>query len=398
MQKNVHVVVGGGAWKPDSVKYRRHRLVDFLRKHPDTDRVVWVHWLMESPPKPSSYVRALARLRNTLVEVDSSLVLYGLPAVTLLASLRVDIPARAFSLGEFKQQLAGCPGKKVLWFTVPAFPFLRSVEDWDAIAYDCSDLWAAPMGDRENFFLRLARQEFRKAERSIVDSSDSIFATSEFLAEHIRDEFGRKATVVENGVDFELFREHAAGHDDPMKEISRPRLGFVGGMKGKIDLPLLAKVADRKRDWSIVLIGPGLVGQNRELDELLTRENVHWLGGVEPEAVPRYMSSLDVGLLPYKEIDYNRAVFPLKLFEYLAVGLPVVGCGLPSTGKHVADGVYSHTRGEVGQFAEACGSALSWSQDSESRSVRIDLAAKADWQKKFEFMLRTALATNEKTP
>ena len=397
MQKNVHVVVGGGAWSPDSVKYRRHRLVDFLRNRSDTDRVFWVHWLSETLPKPLSYVHALSRLTNSLIEVDSSLVLYGLPAISLLASLRVDSLARVFSLAELKRQLASYPGRKTLWFTYPAFPFLAGVTDWDRIVYDCSDLWAASMGGRENFLLRLARRDFKKAEKSIADSSGVVFATSDFLAAHVKTDLGQRVVVVENGVDFELFRGNAQGYDDPMKEISRPRLGFVGGMKGKIDFPLLAEVADRNRNWSIVLIGPRMARENREVEELLTRANVHWLGGVEPEAVPRYMRSLDVGLLPYKEIDYNRAVFPLKLYEYLAVGLPVVGCGLPSTEKYVADGVYSHTRAEVGQFEGACREALSWSEDSEAKLARIDLAAKADWQRKFEFMLRAVLTSGEKT-
>jgi hypothetical protein len=97
----------------------------------------------------------------------------------------------------------------------------------------------------------------------------------------------------------------------------------------KIDVELLAGLADRNPDWSLVLVGP------REDDDpavtaLLARANVHHLGPVPHDAVPAHVRALDVGLVPARPSDYATAMFPMKFFEYLAAGVPVVATPLPA--------------------------------------------------------------------
>jgi teichuronic acid biosynthesis glycosyltransferase TuaH len=91
------------------------------------------------------------------------------------------------------------------------------------------------------------------------------------------------------------------------------------------------------------------------------------------------MNSLDVGLMPYREIEYNKAVFPLKFYEYLASGLPVVGCGLPSTERYTQKGIYVHTSNQLSDFSDACAEVLAGNDDTEARK---EIAAEADWESK----------------
>jgi hypothetical protein len=103
-------------------------------------------------------------------------------------------------------------------------------------------------------------------------------------------------------------------------------LGVVGGINAKVDLALLADVATRRPDWRIELVGPLSYGLDAdELARLRALPNVHVSGAVPPEQVPAVMAGCDVGLIPYKLNEQTRHVNPLKVYEYLAAGRPVVG-------------------------------------------------------------------------
>ncbi len=291
--------------------------------------------------------------------------------------------------------------KRVLWFTTPTLPFMLSVAKWDAIVYDCSDLWAAPLGLASEGSLRkrTAKKLIFRLENRIIRSSEVLFASSGYLSQQIAARSGREAKMIENGVELQMFLDGEANSArTSLSSIPRPRLGFVGGMKNKIDFALLERVAEEKPGWSLVLIGPGILIERDDFNRLLRHDNVHWIEKIRPEEVPAYLRGLDVGLMPYREIEYNKAVFPLKLFEYLAAGLPVVGCGVPETGRYSAEGVYLHVA-RAG-FIGACEAALAWTgiDDEAFRKSRKELAARADWEKKFDCMYREVTRSMQSKP
>ncbi|MCY9413064.1 glycosyltransferase, partial [Bacillus haynesii] len=84
-------------------------------------------------------------------------------------------------------------------------------------------------------------------------------------------------------------------------------------------------------------------------------DNVIWTGPAAPSEVPAYMNVVDIGIMPYKPSPYNNAVFPLKLFEFLAAGKPVAGMNLPSTKKVEQEHVYRHLTGnDPAEFTALC--------------------------------------------
>ncbi|WP_158093598.1 glycosyltransferase [Halorubrum sp. SD683] len=214
------------------------------------------------------------------------------------------------------------------------------------------------------------------SEIEILEHADVVFASSEYLFDKLSENTNAPIHLEETGVDLDKFKTTAT--HERIEEIDRPRLGFVGKLKQKIDYQVLAGLAEKNPLWRLVLVGPQEGG---EIEHLLEYPNVIWTGAVNPGEVPKVMNSLDVGLMPYREIEYNKAVFPLKFNEYLASGLPVVGCGLPSTERYTQEGIYLHTAGRLTEFSDACDKVLSWDNNIEARKK---LAAQANWSSKLD--------------
>jgi teichuronic acid biosynthesis glycosyltransferase TuaH len=145
-------------------------------------------------------------------------------------------------------------------------------------------------------------------------------------------------TLSGRGVDVRLLRhgfqsDLAATYDSApppaeYQDLPRPLIGYAGRIDGRLDFDALAAVADRFRDGTLALIGPISPRLARgSLDALATRPNVRLLDAVGREALPAYLAHLDCSLMPYREGEWARHGSPLKLWDYLYAGPPIVGSG-----------------------------------------------------------------------
>lgn len=382
----LHVIVGDAAFGAGPIRYRRERLADYLARRPETAEVLWVATANRraaataNPPPDFDRERGgpSGQVRQFTLSIPHGAARYVESLQPREVSDLLHAAARSSAT------------RRVLWYTVPAHARLLRSFDWDLTVYDCSDHWTARRPGT-TLGQRILRTLQARTERRIAESCDLLFATSSFLAQRLEEAFERSAVLVENGVDASAFSD-AEAHPFTETLPPRPRLGFVGSLKdNKIDFGLVASLARAAPEWSFVLVGPAR-GTTPELASLLDLPNVVWLGAREAHAVPAILRRLDLGLLPYREEPYNAGVFPLKLFEYLAAGLPVVGCGLPSTMGHEAEGVYVHTAATPEPLLDACRRALDWTADRERR---IQIALSNDWEERFgrmygEVMMRLA--------
>ena len=110
--------------------------------------------------------------------------------------------------------------------------------------------------------------------------------------------------------------------------IPQPRIGVIGVHDERLDVEAIEAIALADPAWQVVLVGPVREG---DVDEARLRAlpNVHLLGDKPLAELPAYLKALDVALIPYKLNELTRNIFPLKLFEYLAGGVPVVSAALP---------------------------------------------------------------------
>lgn len=123
---------------------------------------------------------------------------------------------------------------------------------------------------------------------------------------------------------------------EPLTAIPRPRLLFTGAIDAyKLDLPLLVTLAKTHPAWSFVLVGPvGEADPTTDVAVLRTCPNVSLVGSQPYQDLPAWAAHSDLALLPLQQNGYTRNMFPMKFFEYLAAGLPVVGTAIPALRSH----------------------------------------------------------------
>jgi glycosyltransferase involved in cell wall biosynthesis len=180
---------------------------------------------------------------------------------------------------------------------------------------------------------------------------------------------------VPNGVDFRAFSTPVAEPAD-LASIPHPRIGYAGVIKQQLDLALLAQVARRRPDWSLVMVGPiGMIGDQAEaLRALQQLPNCHFTGRKSAAELPAYVQHFDVCTLGYVMDGYTRYIYPLKLHEYLAAGRPVVATHIPAL-EEFREVVYMARSAE--DWVAAIEGALT--ENKTAAAARERIAAEHDW-------------------
>jgi glycosyltransferase involved in cell wall biosynthesis len=171
-----------------------------------------------------------------------------------------------------------------------------------------------------------ASQAQRDEERRLARAADAVIYTSEVLEPYVAALGARSQIFVPSGVDFSHFAT-AQSEPEDIAHLPRPRAIYVGTIAEWFDAELLGVAAERLPQISFVLIGP-LIGNAPAIPRL---PNVHFLGPRSYAGIPGYLQHSDVGLIPFRRdafVNFVEAINPLKLYEYMAAGLPVVSLGI----------------------------------------------------------------------
>ncbi len=261
------------------------------------------------PPRERDGVTVLSPL---IVPLHSSAVVRALNGHLLRFSVR--LAARRLGLRA-----------PVLWGYVPQAEVLLDALDPELVIYHCVDDIAAQEG--------IDVDSFNAAERRFAQRADLVIASSPALAERMRT-MSRHVLYAPNVADTELFATALGpGPVDPqLSALPEPRIVFVGAIAAKkLDLEMLGALAEARGDWTFALVGPvGLGDPDTDVSALAARPNVHLLGARAQPALPHVLRGAAVGLIPYRTSRLTESIFPMKVYEYLAAGLPVVATGLPA--------------------------------------------------------------------
>ena len=176
---------------------------------------------------------------------------------------------------------------------------------------------------------RQLAQRIQAMEQRILQQADLVFVTSSTLLESKRP-WNRNTYLVPNGVDYDHFARRPDHPPSDIAALPRPRIGYAGAINEKLDLELLEWVARQRPDWRVILVGPVLLQHPQRLANLQALPNVHFLGRKSLDELPAYMHSFDVCLMPYARNLWTENINPLKLYEYLAAGRPIVSTAIPA--------------------------------------------------------------------
>jgi glycosyltransferase involved in cell wall biosynthesis len=240
------------------------------------------------------------------------------------------------------------------------------------------------------------RQKVVQEETRLVEAVDIVFTTSRPLYEQ-KIKYNPNTYLMPNVADVDLFGPVASGAIRPAPEVAalpHPIVGFIGAIDAyKVNLGLLTEVAQLLPAWSFVLIGPVGLGDHTQAERLPDTPNLHFLGPRAYSSLPAYMAAFDVCVIPYQINSYTAGVFPLKFWEYLAAGKPVVTTPLPSLSDYYP---YVEVAAVPGDFAEALQRALATAKDAIAIQKRIALATGHSWKARAAEMVQV-LASHLKT-
>lgn len=213
-----------------------------------------------------------------------------------------------------------------------------------------------------------------------VASADLVLAASEKLYARAQ-AINPHTCLIPNGCDFNYFKRARSNQLAPpdLPQLKGAVIGYLGAVASWCDLELLDELAQVFPDCNLLIIGPLYNVHNIPL-----RPNIHWLGYKAYEELIYYASYFDVGIIPFKQTDMTAAVNPIKMWEYMAMGIPVVTTALPETQKYKEDIYFSSGRQD---FIKNVGRALK-QENWEKCERRMTLAQENSWMARAEVMLK----------
>ncbi|AOH86355.1 UDP-galactopyranose mutase [Sphingomonas panacis] len=269
----------------------------------------------------------------------------------------------------------------IRWYYTPMMLSFSRHIDAKCTVYDCMDELA-------NF--RFAPPELIPLEQELFAAADLVFTGGYSLYEAKR---ASHASVhpFPSSVDVAHFARAREVMPDATDQagLPRPRFGFYGVIDERMNLGLIATLADARPDWSFVMLGPVVKVDPAELPQ---RPNIAYLGGKSYDELPGYAAGWDVALMPFAINEATRFISPTKTPEYLAAGLPVVSTPIRDVIRHYGamPGVFVADGAEA--FVAACDQALALRRSGDAWRAEADaLLAEQSWDQVAARMLRLIL-------
>lgn len=376
-----HITVGTGfEWQSKWAKVGIHSIVEHLLKHECK-----VDWFMH--PISLWYFAKLKNLDWKIDRLKQSLIgtqIYKFDRSTLAchATLALFHPVKWFSIfnGDFA-------AKNCWTFATIGFPPRRLIPPkTDLLLFDSGGVSMFPafapkaklvvhrLNDLVAEFLETS-DGVARIEQDVIRNADVILPVSTALYDQVVHMRGSAEGVylLPNGVNVEMFLED---HDEPQEylAIPQPRAIFVGTLSSWLDWDLLTEVAKKRPEISFCIIGGGQAPST-----INSLANIYLLGKRSYHEIPPYLQHADVGLIPFKDMPRIRKVeMPLKFYQYIASGLPVVTVSHGSMAKMSPPALLANTPND---FAHALDQALTYTP--QQRSELRAFAQKFSWRHVF---------------
>jgi len=252
------------------------------------------------------------------------------------------------------------------------YAYLPDLVEARRVVYLCKDDIRA--------FARAPRSLFAAEER-LLQRCDVCCATSGHLADVLRTRGAGDVQVIRNAVEIERFDTPTGDEPSDLAELPHPRVLYVGAMNERFRADWVAHAARALPRCQFLLIG----SVETDVGALRDRSNVHLLGPRSPESVVDYYRACDLAMIPFHLSPLVESTCPIKLYEYMAAGLPVVAT---RWGEIEAIGSPAELVDTAKEFAEAVGRNIG----DPDREARLAFARENTWAGRIEKMVEAMLA------
>lgn len=346
-------------------------------------RRMWRHWL-GGAPNPE-------RISDGLwAYTPPPVIPMGRLSQPTLFSIAYHLNQRALRAGvqQACQQLGF--ERPLLWisFNTLSSESLIGALNEELVVYHCTDAIEAMPG----------HSAFAPAiEQRLLARANVVFCSSRALTQ-TKQRQNRACHFIPNGADVDLFEQAWQESCPPWPALARlpagPKLGFAGHMEERFDFALLAAVAAARPDWQFILAGPVADSCRHAAQALARLPNVHLPGLLPRDSLPGFFKGCDALMIPFVSSAQTRAIYPLKLNEYLATGKPVALT--PFADLREFD-PWVHTGEGVAGFLTACERALGDQTPARARE-RLAVARGNSWDHRLIAMETAILAALEPRP
>jgi UDP-galactopyranose mutase len=250
----------------------------------------------------------------------------------------------------------------VLWYYTPmAMAYTRHLRPL-AVVYDCMDELSAFRGAPTSMGAR---------EAELLRKADIVFTGGHSLFE-VKRRLHANVHAFPSSVDKDHFASARLPCADPADQahIPRPRIGYFGVIDERMDLDLLARVADARPDFQLVMLGPIA---KIDMKSLPRRANIHWLGPKSYKDLPAYIAGWDAAMLPFARNESTRFISPTKTPEYLAAGKPVISTSIADVVRPYGEDGLARIADTPGDFVAAIEAAMAEDPAQSARKIEAML-------------------------
>jgi glycosyltransferase involved in cell wall biosynthesis len=218
------------------------------------------------------------------------------------------------------------------------------------------------------------------SEQQLIKNSDLVICTSKQLQDE-KKKFHPKTYFVSNAADIKhsiLATDEKLPVHGTVSQFKKPVIGYFGSIEKRIDYEMMKNVVEENKDKSFVFAGP--VAKEWVPDSFFEIPNVHFIGRIPYDEMPSVLKSFDVAIIPFRKYEDSATVFPMKLFEYLGAGKPVVSTNFnPDLGNFTGNLVTYCS--DAKEFSTAINEAL-YNNSESLKQERIKLASQHTWEKR----------------
>lgn len=214
----------------------------------------------------------------------------------------------------------------------------------------------------------------KRYEQKMIQEADIVFANSSYLATYAS-KHNHKSYDIGQGCDLRDFKLKTRSVPRDLAKIKGPIIGYVGALlSSRLDIEVIRYIAEKKSEWSVVLVGPEDEAFNKS--NLHDLPNIYFLGRKAKERIPDYIAHFDVCFNPQSINPSTIGNYPRKIDEYLAMGKPVVATATEAMNMF-EEYVYLCSSGE--EYIASIHKALN-ERDGRLSDLRVVFAFSHSWE------------------